>query len=163
MDFHHIQSSIAAQKIGLFEICAEDMLFARKAWRYIYPYSETALSDFYENDFVKKLTGQLPNYSKLILVGKQINYWNNIFSHGFDETYINDAIRIINVHQKLGISLSDYITSYAIMLQEFEDILRNERANDLCLAENLSGLRKVFFVDISIVCSLYTDVKPRPL
>ncbi|MBO9422381.1 hypothetical protein J7481_22920 [Labrenzia sp. R4_2] len=157
MDFSQLESSTAAQKIGQYKLSTEDMLFAKNAWRYIYPYAEVALTDFYENDFVQNLTGRLPNYSKLILVGKQIKYWNNIFSYGFNEIYIDDVIRIINSHRRLGISLPDYITSYGIMLQKFEDILIKDRSDDLCHCENLSGLRKVFFLDICIVCSLYSD------
>lgn len=144
--------------IDFLEIEASDILFARKGWNLIYPHAEGAMHRFYSHTMMREFTRPLPSFNEFVVIGKQIEYWDRLFSYGFDSDYIENVRRVSLVHQKMGVTLNNYVSSYGVILNEFEKILRTEHKNDPCLLEMLSGLRKMFFMDVSIACKMYDVV-----
>ncbi|QDG77641.1 protoglobin family protein [Labrenzia sp. PHM005] len=144
--------------IDFLEISASDVVFAKKAWDYIYPHAEGALHEFYAHKLMRSFSKSIPTFNEFILTGKQIQYWDRLFTYGFDDKYFSNVNKVSFSHKKLNIPLSHYISSYGVILNEFEKILKVECADDPRLLEMLSGLRKFVFVDVSIVCKMYDAV-----
>lgn len=121
---------------------------------------ETALREFYawlETDpKVKKVLDASP-HSTADLAKYQKSHWMSLLKNGPDEDFFERAKRIGQVHARIGVTPTWYISAYTFIQQRLQAALgKKSRLSGTGAADLISTLSKVIMFDMQAALSVYT-------
>jgi len=101
-----------------------------------------------------RLLGNEANITRL--KGAQQGHWANLFTAGFDDTYMRGATAIGHAHERIGLEPRWYIGSYCFILERLLTAvpgrtLRKEAADDM------SAILRAAFLDMDLAISAYIE------
>ncbi|MCA0404612.1 MAG: globin-coupled sensor protein [Proteobacteria bacterium] len=147
----------SAARIAFARLSTEDRARLPKIWARISPRLPQILTQLYDHMRTVPHLGALIGQRQPVLVSKQIQHWQNLFSGRFDETYFESSERIGMAHVRIGLEPSWYIAAYQFMLTELSGVLsaglltRAARAH-----QDIACLNKALMLDLDLALSTYS-------
>lgn len=89
------------------------------------------------------------------LRSSQKKYVSELFSGYYDETYVNNRLRIGLVHKRIGVEPKYYLSAVKILKETLERTIRANITDESVLVATLVALDKIFFFDITLVFDTY--------
>jgi|GEM_PF-6908006 len=86
----------------------------------------------------------------------QKRYWARLFQGDFDHNYMNDAVRVGETHERVGIKPQTYIGGYCFFVNELSRCIINHLASNPKKAiEFIHTVNKIVLLDASFVLANY--------
>ncbi|NBN77135.1 chemotaxis protein [Microvirga tunisiensis] len=147
-----------ADRLGFFQLSAEELRVAREAWQLIEPALPGMLESFYAH------VARVPSLAAIIggrqahLIKAQTSHWRQLFCNGFDAAYQESALRIGRAHVRIGLEPSWYIGGYGFVLSHLTQLFgRRHRFSGRRTAELTSVVTRIVLLDMDIAVSTYGE------
>ena len=94
---------------------------------------------------------------------KQKEHWlNNVFSANFDDHYIETAVKIGKVHEKIGLEPRWYLAAYAFSITKMIEVAVNHyRFRPKRINQMIAAINKVAFLDMDLALSVYIEASQQ--
>ncbi len=129
------------------------------------PSIDHMLNKFYEQiSQVPKISSLFPSPDSIVAArNAQRDHWiNNLFSDDIGKAHFDNAERIGQTHERIGLSLSYYLGGYCIMLNQFLTAISDHFDNKIDI-KMIQTLNKAVFLDIDSVIDSYLEAKDHAI
>lgn len=157
------RSRILQERLGFLgydEHCRENL---KELQSLLEPAFDDLLDEFYQFMLERPETRDLlPNQDVAIRARKaQKEHWIELlFADALGQRHCERALQIGRVHERIGLTLSNYLGGYCIVLNRFVDLVAAKYPNDgQGLGDKIKSIQKAVFLDIDFVIDSYVEAK----
>mgnify|MGYP000742296779 CR=1 FL=1 len=107
-----------------------------------------------------------PSKDSILITRKALRkHWIDIlFSGEIGKAHFDNAERIGQTHERIGLSLSHYLGGYCFMLNQFHRVISDHFHDDnIGMTQMIQALNKAVFLDISSVIDSYLEAKDHAI
>jgi len=145
-------------RIGFFQIGAEDTKNLQEFWTLLEPKLQPILSGFYEHMMSwEKTRSIIGNPAKIDrLKGAQQSHWGSLFSGKFDDQFFDECQKIGSAHDRIGLEPIWYVGGYVFILNKINEIAIEAYKKDPAkLAAVLTAVQKAILLDMEVAISVF--------
>ncbi len=160
-------TKIIEKRLRLLDFNEETFVSLKKIQTILEPSIEHILDRFYvqiEQD--PELMVLFPNERVIAQTRKaQKEHWIDIlFSGDIGKAHFDNAEMIGQTHERIGLSLSQYLGGYCIMLNQFLRVISDHYHDDnIGMTKKVHALNKAVFLDIDSVIDSYLEAKDHAI
>lgn len=160
-------TKIIEKRLRLLDFNEETFVSLKKIQAILEPSIEHILDRFYvqiERD--PELMALFPNERIIAQARKgQKEHWIDIlFSGDIGKAHFDNAEMIGQTHERIGLSLSQYLGGYSIMMNQFLRVISDHYHDDnIGMTKKIHALNKAVFMDIDSVIDSYLEAKDRAI
>ena len=86
----------------------------------------------------------------------QQDHWRNLFSGRFDDSYFTDAVRIGEIHERIGLNTSRYLGGYCFVLEHLVAHL-HEKCDKASFSRSVTAVLRAAFLDMDLAIGTYIE------
>lgn len=118
---------------------------------------ENIVNEFYRQETAIEEVALIIGDSETLhrLRTSQVRYVSELFSGHYDETYVNNRLRIGLVHKRIGVEPKYYLSAVKILKEILQQTVSEHVGNGLNTEATLTALDKILFFDITLVFDTY--------
>lgn len=145
-------------RIGFFQIGAEDTKNLQEFWALLEPKLQPILTGFYEHlmswEKTRNIIGNPAGIDRLKTA--QHNHWGSLFSGKFDDQFFDECQKIGSAHDRIGLDPIWYIGGYVYILNRINEIAIEAFKKDSAkLAAILAAVQKAILLDMEVAISVF--------
>ncbi|MTH97794.1 globin-coupled sensor protein [Roseibium sp. RKSG952] len=147
-----------SQRVSFYRLSQEELDLANAAWPLIEKHIKDVLEGFYAH------VTKVPHLDTMVgdkqprLIMAQSRHWQQLFTQGVTEEYLEKARRIGHAHVRINLEPSWYIGGYSYTLNRLiAIILKKHRFSPTKAARIVSAVTKLVMIDMDIAISTYHE------
>jgi hemoglobin-like flavoprotein len=158
---------IIEQRLNFLGFDKQTLATLKKIKPIIEPSMDHILDKFYEQmSHEPEMMALFPTEkSKAAARRAQKAHWIDIlFSGDIGKAHFENAERIGKTHERIGLSLGNYLAGYSIILNQFVRVISDHFHDDnISLTRKIQALNKAVFLDIDSVIDSYLEAKDKAI
>jgi len=154
MQMHDLEIAKRKELLGFTK--TDEQLLA-EAQSFIAKEMDNIVDEFYRQETSIEEVALIIGDSETLrrLRNSQIKYVSELFSGHYDESYVNNRLRIGLVHKRIGVEPKYYLSAVKILQEILHQTIIANIADETNTTNTLSALDKVIFFDITLVFDTY--------
>ncbi|CAK0755146.1 methyl-accepting chemotaxis protein [uncultured Gammaproteobacteria bacterium] len=156
------QTQNISERIAFLRIDDQTKALLKEFNLILVPKIDGMLDEFYRTMRANPKTGALLTNPDTVARarGVQKQHWlRNVFTGNFDETYVQEVLKIGQAHVKIGLEPFWYMGSYCFMLNKLVELATaTYRKNPDKLSQIIQVINRVVFLDMGFATSVYIEL-----
>ncbi len=160
-------TTIVEQRIRFLGVDSETLSTIKKFQKILEPLIDDKLERFF-NSLISEpeIKSFFPNKQALdsAFIAQKKHWLDILFSGNIGKQHFDNAERIGQMHEQIGLSLGYYLGGYCLMLNHFLRVAADHYQQDAIeLTKTIQALNKVVFLDIDSVIDSYIESKDKAI